>query len=67
MEDKVIQINRVYDSKEAAELLGVHEETVREYCRLGIIKCKKLKGWKILGQDLIDFMTTDQPSGRKNG
>lgn len=64
MEDKVIQVNRVYDVKEAAELLGVHPETVREFCRTGAIKCKRLKGWKILGQDLIDFMTTDLP--RKN-
>ncbi len=56
MDNKVIEINRVYNVQEAADLLGLHPETIKEYCRLGTIKCKKIGEWKILGQNLIEFM-----------
>ena len=54
--EKEIVPNRVYSSKEAAELLGINIMGLQRYCKNGTIKAKKIKEWKILGQSLIDFM-----------
>src|SRR5260221_302112 len=56
MMDKTIEPNRVYNVSEAAELLGISQQTVVEYCRSGKIVAQKIGEWKILGQCLIVFM-----------
>lgn len=55
--NKVIEPNRVYNVPEASEILGVNEQTLLEYLREGKIKAQKIGEWKILGQNLIDFLS----------
>ena len=52
---------KLYTPEEAAEILKIHEETVRRYLREGRLKGRKIGGWKIREQDLIDFV--DDPPG----
>jgi len=55
MEGKIIP-TKVYSVKEAAEVLGIHFQTVERLCKSGRIKAQKVKGWRILGQSLIEFL-----------
>lgn len=61
---KIIEPNKVYDVKEAAELLNSNSQTITEYCREGKIVAQKIGEWKILGQSLISFLngTADRNS-----
>ena len=56
MPDQAIIPNKVYNVKEAAEVLGATPLTIAEYCRLGKIKGQKIGQWRMLGQALIDFL-----------
>lgn len=62
MTNNIIISNKVYDVKEAAEVLGATPVTIAEYCHAGKIKCKKIGKWRILGQSLIDFLRSDPPT-----
>lgn len=61
-----IEATKVYTVKEAAQLLGVHPQTIERFCKGGRIKAQKIRGWKILGQALIDFMLNSQPITQTN-
>jgi predicted site-specific integrase-resolvase len=54
--DNTINPNRVYNVKEAANLLSINPQTLIEYCRRGTVVAKKIGEWKILGQSLINFL-----------
>lgn len=60
MIDKTIQENQVYEVDEVAEILGVHPDTIRGLCSSGEMKCKKVKSWKILGQNIIDYLNAEE-------
>lgn len=53
----------VYDSKEAAELLGVDQTTIQRYIRNGKLIATLLgKVYRISGQSLLDLMSLDSES-----
>lgn len=56
MNTKIIEPYRVYNVIEASELLGVNPQTLTDYCREGKLVCTKIGEWKILGQNIIDFL-----------
>jgi predicted site-specific integrase-resolvase len=60
--EKIIEPNKVYNVQGAAEILGVNSQTLLEYLRNGRIKAQKIGEWKILGQNLIDFLK-EEPKG----
>jgi hypothetical protein len=62
--EKIIEPNRIYNLLEASEVLGVHSQTMMEYCRTSKIKAQKIGAWKILGQSLIDFLSQTDISSR---
>ena len=52
-----IETNKVYTTKEVCQILQISEVTTRLYCRTGKIKSTKAgKGWKILGQSIIEYL-----------
>lgn len=57
MSNNIIKPNRVYNTVEAAKLLGINPQTMIEYCRTGKIVAKKIGEWKILGQSIVDFLS----------
>lgn len=57
---KAINPKKVYSSREAADMLGVNKRTVTNLCKSGNIVSKKIKEYKILGQNLIDFLNPSQ-------
>lgn len=59
MESKVINPQKVYNVEEAAKVLDINPQTLLEYLRDGKIVAKKIGEWKILGQNLIDFLSTE--------
>lgn len=53
----------IYDSKEAAALLGVDVITIQRYIRSGKLQATRLgKVYRITGQSLLDLMSLDQDS-----
>lgn len=55
-----IDPNRVYNVEEAAKVLGVNPQTLLDYLRDGRIAALKIGEWKILGTNLINFLTVSQ-------
>lgn len=55
----------VYDSKEAAELLGLNPVTIQRYIRAGKLKATQIgKVYRLSGQALLDLMALDSDSIR---
>ncbi|WHY65376.1 helix-turn-helix domain-containing protein [Neobacillus sp. SuZ13] len=42
----------VYSPKEIADIIGVHEETIRRWCRKGELRHEGLKHYKIRGIEI---------------
>lgn len=52
-----IETNKVYTTKEVCQILKISEVTARLYCRTNRIKATKAgKGWKILGQSIVNYL-----------
>ena len=60
MKSKKIDPLEVYNVEEAAKVLDINPQTLLDYLRDGRIVAKKIGEWKILGQSLIQFLTTSQ-------
>ena len=60
MEKRKIDPYRIYNLEGAAKVLGINPQTLQDYLRDGRIVAKKIGEWKILGQSLIQFLTTSQ-------
>lgn len=55
-----IKKNGIYNTTSLAAILGISEVTARFYCRNGKIPAHKLgKGWKVLGQSIIDYLASE--------
>lgn len=65
MNEKLIEPNQVYNVEEAAQVLGVNQQTLLEYLREGKIVAKKIGEWKILGQNIIDFLSNRENKKEK--
>lgn len=51
-----------FSPKEVANILNVHEKTIRRYLRDGVLKGQKLGGsWKISNEVLMDYMDQKEP------
>jgi len=54
-----IEPDRSYSAQEAAEILGVHTETVAKYCREGVLKAE-IRGprrtWSIEGKHIVSLL-----------
>jgi len=57
--DREIRPNQIYSSVEVAQILDISFQTVSRFCSRGVIKAKKIRGWKILGKNLLEFL--DKP------
>lgn len=52
---------KLLTTEEVAEILGMHEESVRRLCRQGKIPCKKVLGrWKVDQSDLEKWIEEQQ-------
>lgn len=52
------QLEKVLNIREASNLLGVTETTLRKYCRENKIESKNIGGkWYILPENLLKFVT----------
>ncbi len=61
MTKESIDPNKVYTTQEAADVLGVSEQILVMQLRNGKITGQYIgKGWKILGQNIIDFLKKPQ-------
>lgn len=60
MTDSIINPLKVYNVAEASEVLGINPQTLLEYLREEKIVAKKIGEWKILGQNLIDFLSVKE-------
>jgi len=52
--------NRVYSGPELARLLGVHQKSLARWCAEGRLHASKSldhKGWRILGQNVLDVLS----------
>ncbi len=56
-EEKIINPQKVYNVSEAAKVLDINEQTLLDYLRDGRIIAQKIGEWKILGKNLIDFLS----------
>lgn len=62
-------MERIYTAKEAANILGVHYQTLARYCKEGEIPAFKLgKAWRILESDLMHYIERmkDESNGLGN-
>ena len=51
---RTIDPGAIYTAKEAARLISLHIDTLREKLRLGIVKgSRKLGDWRIKGSELL--------------
>ena len=53
---RLAKIHRNYTVEEAANLFGVHRNTVREWIKRGLPVCDDRKPMLILGRDLAEFL-----------
>lgn len=53
---RLAKIHRNYTVEEAANLFGVHRNTVREWIKRGLPVCDSKKPMLILGRDLAEFL-----------
>jgi len=53
---RLVKIHRNYTIKEAASLLGIHKNTLREWTRTGLPTIDDRRPKLILGRKLIDFL-----------
>lgn len=53
---RLAKIHRNYTVEEAANLFGVHRNTVREWIKRGLPICDSKKPMLILGKDLAEFL-----------
>jgi len=63
----MVDVNRMYTVEDVATLLGVHEQTVREWLRAGRLDGKLLSrksGWRIPGTDVLRFLEADTDEGK---
>ncbi|MEE9588123.1 MAG: helix-turn-helix domain-containing protein [Hyphomicrobiaceae bacterium] len=60
-----VKIHRTYTVNEAADLLKVHENTVRSWLKAGLDTVDDQRPILIKGQDLLDFLR-DRNTGRKS-
>ncbi len=65
MQYRKIDPYRVYNVKEAAKVLDVNPQTLLDYLRNGRIVAQKVGEYKILGQNLINFLTISQQNIEK--
>ena len=56
-DDKIINPQKVYNVQEAAVVLAINEQTLLDYLRNGKIKGQKIGEWKIIGSNLVDFLS----------
>jgi phage antirepressor YoqD-like protein len=56
-DEKIINPQKVYNAEEAAKVLDINEQTLLDYLRSGKIAAQKIGEWKILGRNLIDFLS----------
>ena len=54
---RLVKIHRNYSVEEAADLLGVHKNTVRNWLRVGLPALNERRPLLILGRELSDFLT----------
>ena len=53
--NRKIESTRVYTTAEAAKILSIHPITVNRLCSKGRLKAIKLREWKILGENILEF------------
>jgi len=56
-DERKIDPYRVYNIEEASKVLGMNPQTLSDYLRDGRIEAQKIGEWKILGKNLIDFLS----------
>ena len=62
---RLVKTHRSYDVHEAASLLGVHRNTVRQWLRSGLAACDDRRPTLILGRALADFLQKRQKARRR--
>jgi excisionase family DNA binding protein len=62
-----INMQEVCTTKEAAEIIGIHETLVRRYCQQARISAKQVgKQWILDRTDVEKFAKKDRPYGNPN-
>lgn len=61
MENKKITIikEKLYTLREVAEILRVSERSMFRYIYSGRLKASKIGYWRIMGKDVIDFLSSN--------
>jgi hypothetical protein len=62
---RLVKIHRNYSVEEAADLLGVHKNTVRNYLRDGLPALNERRPLLILGCELSDFLTKRRRANKR--
>lgn len=61
-----VKIHRNYTIEEAADLFGVHKNTVRQWIKNGLPICDQRKPILILGSELRDFLKIKRVKNRRS-
>jgi len=70
MIERIVQVDRIYGTREIAELLSVDEQTVRKWLRTGEMTGVVLgnkSGWRVTGFDVIAFWNARSAGTGKEG
>lgn len=62
---RLVKIHRSYSVDEAASLLDVHKNTVREWLRRGLPALAERRPILIMGRDLVDFLTARRRANKQ--
>lgn len=63
---RLAKIHRNYTVEEAANLFGVHRNTVREWIKRGLPICDSKKPMLILGRDLAEFLYARRTKNKRS-
>jgi hypothetical protein len=63
---RLAKIHRNYTVEEAANLFGVHRNTVREWIKRGLPICDSKKPMLILGKDLAEFLRERRTKNKRS-
>jgi hypothetical protein len=62
---RLVKIHRTYSVEEAATVLSVHKNTVREWIKQGLQTCDVKRPTLILGQHLVEFLRQRRERNRR--
>ncbi|MBT4936332.1 helix-turn-helix domain-containing protein [Candidatus Peregrinibacteria bacterium] len=56
-----IDTDKIYNSSEIANILGIHQVTIRRFLKEKKIKGRKVaRQWLVLGKNLLAFLDTEE-------